>query len=484
MTATWVWDGDDDRLERIDKAAPPLSTAAIRIYGTYQDVAEGDAVIVLSTVKKIALGRMPGAVLVNEGAATAAAMSAAEKERRWRRTGLVRAVQEDERLYRVVLFQLEPIELMRLDRQGRPLGGGEGSPQRPEGRVLAGAGRAASAAQWPADPVMRRVVRAATSGLYVLGLDIGEADVALGADGRATVRAARALGKAELTRRWPDALASYAAGHEAAARYDSDHRTLLIGADPEFVLIRQDGRVAPASRFLGEGTGGAAGSDALLVGRRIVYPVAELRPEPAADPAALLEHVRQLLRRAATRINDPSLRWAAGAMPVPGLALGGHIHLSGIPVSSRLLRLLDSYVAFPLALVEDPAGRGRRPRYGSLGDFRLQPHGGFEYRTLPSWLVSPAAAKAAFALALLCAREAQTLSYIPALDERYVEAFYAGDRAELAGCLDEVAAAAAATPSYAALAPFIEPLLDAARRGVTWDERADIRLKWRIPLRR
>ncbi|MFF2089751.1 hypothetical protein [Paenibacillus sp. NPDC058174] len=482
MTATWIWDGDDDRLERAEKNAPPLSSAAIRICGSYQDVAEGDAVIVLSMGKKITPSRFPGAVLVNEGAAAAAAMSAAEKERRWRRAGLARAAQEDERLYRVVLFQLEPIELMRLDRQGRPLGGGDGSPQRPEGRVWGGAGRAGAAMPWPADPVLRRVVRAATSGLYVLGLDIGEADVALGADGRAAVRAARALGKAELLRRWPDALAGYAAGYEAACRYHSD-RTILIGADPEFVLIRQDGRVAPASRFLGEGTGGAAGSDALLVGRRIVYPVAELRPEPAADPAALAEHVRQLLRRAAARISDPSLRWAAGAMPVPGLALGGHIHLSGVAISGRLLRLLDSYTAFPLALVEDAAGRGRRPRYGALGDFRQQQHGGFEYRTLPSWLVSPAAAKACFALALLCAREAQTLSYIPALDERYVEAFYAGDRAELAGCLDGVAAAVAATPSYAALAPYIEPLLDAARRGITWDERADIRLKWRIPLR-
>ncbi|MCM3627594.1 hypothetical protein M3194_09465 [Paenibacillus glycanilyticus] len=256
---------------------------------------------------------------------------------------------------------------------------------------------------------------------------------------------------------------------------------LLIGADPEFVLIRPDGKVAPASRYLGEGVGGAAGSDAMLVGRRLVYPVAELRPEPAEGPAGLTANIRRLLLRAAGLVRDPSLRWAAGAMPVPGLALGGHIHLSGVRLTPRLLRLLDSYAAFPLALVEDPAGRGRRPRYGVLGDYRQQPHGGFEYRTLPSWLVSPAATKAAFALALLCAREADALDDIPALDERYVAAYYAGDRAELAGCLERIAAAMSATASYAALAPYIEPLLDAARRGATWDERADIRVKWRIP---
>jgi hypothetical protein len=168
-------------------------------------------------------------------------------------------------------------------------------------------------------------------------------------------------------------------------------------------------------------------------------------------------------------------------MPVPGLALGGHIHISGAPLTSRLLRLLDSYAAFPLALIEDPAGRARRPRYGTLGDFRQQPHGGFEYRTLPSWLISPAAAKAGFALALLCAREALNIDYIPALDERYAEAYYAGDRSGLAGCLDGLAASISATPSYDALARFIEPLFEAARRGTTWDESSDIRFKWRIP---
>lgn len=331
---------------------------------------------------------------------------------------------------------------------------------------------------WPEDPALRRVARTAVAALYALGLDIGEAEIALGGDGRTVVRAA--WPKLRDTRLEAVVLRRFAAWH-AAARAEEGDRRLRIGADPEFVLVTPSGKIASASRFLGAGVGGAAGADALLVGRRLLYPVAELRPEPAEDPAALAANVRRLLLRAADRISDPSLRWAAGAMPVPGLALGGHIHLSGAPLTSRLLRLLDSYAAFPLALVEDPAGRARRPRYGMLGDFRLQPHGGFEYRTLPSWLVSPAAAKASFALALLCVREEQNLDYIPALEERYVEAYYAGDRAVLAGCLDALAASLAATNSYSELAPYIEPLLDAAKRGKTWDERSDIRVKWRLP---
>ncbi|NIK67867.1 hypothetical protein [Paenibacillus sp. BK720] len=386
----------------------------------------------------------------------AIALTEAEMRERWLRAGLYRSPQEDERLYRIRVSELALIEIKRINRAGRTLGGGEPI-------AAAAAGRPA---EWPADPVLRRVIRRGIAGLYAAGIDAGEADVALGTDGRVSMRAARCrkiaplpLKEAEAERREPP---------------------LLIGADPEFVLIRPDGKIAPASRYLG-GVFGAAGSDAMLIGRRLMYPVAELRPEPAADPARLAEGIRRLMLRAAKLVRDPSLRWAAGAMPVPGLALGGHIHLSGVRLTPRLLRLLDSYAAFPLALVEDPAGRGRRPRYGVLGDYRQQPHGGFEYRTLPSWLVSPAAAKAAFALALLCAREADALQDIPALDERYVAAYYAGDRAELAGCLDGVAASMSATNSYAALTPYIEPLLDAARRGATWDERADIRVKWRIP---
>jgi hypothetical protein len=385
-----------------------------------------------------------------------AALSEQEMQARWLRAGLYRGLQEEERLYRVSIADLTLIELKRINRDGRPLNGGE--------PIAAAAGQAA---EWPEDPVLRRVIRRAIAGLYAVGIDVGEADVALFADGRVSMRAAR--------RRRGSML------QIPIVQEQPPGTKLLIGADPEFVLIRPDGKVAPASRYLGEGVGGAAGSDAMLVGRRLVYPVAELRPEPAIDPAGLTANIRRLLLRAAGLVRDPSLRWAAGAMPVPGLALGGHIHLSGVRLTPRLLRLLDSYAAFPLALVEDPAGRGRRPRYGVLGDYRQQPHGGFEYRTLPSWLVSPAAAKAAFALALLCAREADALHDIPALDERYVAAYYAGDRAELAGCLDGIAAVMAATASYAALATYIEPLLDAARRGITWDERADIRIKWRIP---
>ncbi|CAM4286116.1 hypothetical protein L1N85_07710 [Paenibacillus alkaliterrae] len=479
MASTWIWRGSYDRLEQISSTGKQVHTSGERngqplSARPWTAVDPGDAVLAWSDMRPIDSVRFAGAWILNVNGSLAARMDGEEKRRIWVRAGLSGGSPlESERLYRVSIVHLEPVEMVRIDVSGR------GQLNELEGAIGSGSLSAdRSIGRLPEDPALRRVARTAAQALYALGLDIGEAEVALGGDGRTAVRAA--WPKLRDTRLEAVSLRRFAAWHAAAGAETADRR-LLIGADPEFVLVTPAGKVAAASRFFGAGVGGAAGADAVLVGRRLLYPVAELRPEPAEDPATLAANVRRLLLRAADRIRDPALRWAAGAMPVPGLALGGHIHLSGAPLTSRLLRLLDSYAAFPLALVEDPAGRARRPRYGTLGDFRQQPHGGFEYRTLPSWLISPAAAKAVFALALLCAREAMTLPYIPALDERYVSAYYAGDRSELAGCLNGVASSLASAPSYPALAPYIEPLLEAARRGTAWDERTDIRVKWRIP---
>ncbi|MBW7460550.1 hypothetical protein K0U00_41450, partial [Paenibacillus sepulcri] len=47
-------------------------------------------------------------------------------------------------------------------------------------------------------------------------------------------------------------------------------------------------------------------------------------------------------------------------------------------------------------------------------------------------------------------------------------------------CLEPLAKAMAGTPAYRELKVYIEPLLEAARRGSIWDVSTDIRQKWRI----
>ncbi len=484
MIKVWLWRGEAaelkelrgaDRMERAGRRRQDAQLRSDKAGAVGMRLPQlGDVILASSLYETIDERRYSGMRVLNAGAAAFAEKNVSQLESDWRLAGLQISEKplENERVYRVCMVDLEPVSLRRINRYGDEAGD-----------ELLSAGISAESRHrigaWPQDTVLRRVMRAAARAVYTAGLDLGEADIAVSGDGIAVVRAV-----------WPQlrdarleaaALGELAAWH-AAGEAAEDRRRILLGADPEFALLTPSGKLASASRFFGAGVGGAAGSDALLVGRRLLYPVAELRPAPAESPAALAANLRRLLARAAGKVREPGLRWVAGAMPVPGLALGGHIHISGAPLSGRLLRLLDRCAAYPLALVEDPAGRRRRPRYGGLGDFRLQQHGGFEYRTLPSWLVSPAAAKAAFALALLCAREAERMPRLPASSDAFRQAYYRGDRETLAGCLDDIAEAIASTPSYGELAMYIEPLFEAARQGKTWDESQDIRTKWRIPV--
>ncbi|MCQ6560190.1 putative amidoligase domain-containing protein [Paenibacillus mendelii] len=366
----------------------------------------------------------------------------------------------------VNLFQLEPvsIELVPATAIG---GSGYGAA-----RLL------------PSDvPLYRRASKLSVRALYAAGLDCGIVEAVVQDDGSCSVTSIRLPedGALRAGTVWHTALRRFTdewrkPGGVAANESESG---ILLGADPEFLLVADNGKVVSASRYLEGGHG--SGCDAVVIGGRVRYPIAELRPAPAASPDRLTSHIRQLLLLTSSRVTDPSLRWLAGGMPVRGFALGGHIHLSGVRLTSRLLRQLDSYVAFPLSMVESDEDRKRRPRYGALGDFRKQPHGGFEYRTLPSWLVSPMATKAALALTLLCALEGEALTYLPTDEERFVEAYYAGDLTRLRACIDPLASVMAGTASWRKLSIWIEPFLNAIQRGEQWDERADIRIKWRIP---
>ena len=93
-------------------------------------------------------------------------------------------------------------------------------------------------------------------------------------------------------------------------------------------------------------------------------------------------------------------------MPFRGHPIGGHIHFSQIQLTTDLLHALDTYLAIPDLLVEGShRSRRRRRRYGYLGEYRLEGHGGFEYRTLSSWITTIHRAQATLSLAKIIAVE-------------------------------------------------------------------------------
>ncbi|MBY9082016.1 hypothetical protein KIH86_16595 [Paenibacillus sp. HN-1] len=327
--------------------------------------------------------------------------------------------------------------------------------------------------------LFKRLGSLAVKALYGLGLDSGEVLITAGGEGHYTVTGISPLvsakGRAlpEPYRQADEALRLALAG-EGPNRPD-----LLMGMDPEFILLREDtGRVVPASRHLP--LGGAAGCDAGPPGTRGVFPVAELRPGPRAAPRALMAQLRSAAMLADRLIPGPGIGWRAGGMPLRGWALGGHLHFSGVVLTAPLLRALDNYLALPVALLEDERASGRRPRYGTLGDFRLQPHGGFEYRTLPSFLVSPDIARGVIALAHLIVSRYEALPLRPLDREPVHAAYYGGGRKTLRAAAAPLIRQLRTLPEYAGLRGDAEPLLRMVEEGRRWEESRNIRELWRL----
>lgn len=330
-----------------------------------------------------------------------------------------------------------------------------------------------------ASTLFKRIERLATKTLYTVGLDHGA--VRLEASGKS--------GCSVISidpRPWKgmtDLSAMYRAGwKQLQSELDEErHRNAapILGMDPEFLLVQMpESKIVPASRFL-ERTG-VAGCDSVTINGRRIYPVAELRPAPSSEPRELLAHLMRAFAAASRSISDHSLIWQAGGMPQRGLPLGGHIHFSGVTLNGELLRALDNYLALPLAVLQDPRGSGRRPRYGALGDFRLKSYGGFEYRTLPSFLVSPLVAKGVVALAGLIARGYHQLRQRPLAKAAIHTAFYEGNRevmqVHIPALLDDLTQ----MDGYERYERYAAPLISQLRQGRTWDESRDIRKLWNI----
>lgn len=374
-----------------------------------------------------------------------------------------------QRCYEVTVFHLQAVFILELSKGRQGVNRGEG-----EWAVFETAGPE------PDSRLYRRLEKMAVRAVYALGLDFGEVTLTAsnGAFAVSRVSPLPRLRRREAAAAFAEAAVKTAAEWAEAAG-KAAAQELKIGMDPEFLLVDETrGKVIPASRYLGRE--GIAGCDAVWIGGRPRFPLAELRPGPAATPREALRRLMGALREADRQVADKSLSWLAGGQPAPGLPLGGHLHFSGVPLTGRLLRAFDSYLALPVAMLEPAGSRARRPRYGRLGDFRRQSHGGFEYRTLPSFLVSPAIAKGVVALAVLIAEESGRLpeERLPLEGTAELAAFYAGERDGLKKAALQAVREVESWSGYARHQAYIEPLFTAVRSGRIWDESRDIRQVW------
>lgn len=258
-----------------------------------------------------------------------------------------------------------------------------------------------------------------------------------------------------------------------------DQKEAVLGADIEAVLRHTNGKFVLASKFFTKK--GRVGHDAIwLRGHRNSYPLVELRPAPSSCPRTLYKNVHRCIREGVRKINSPNIQWLAGGRPLKKYPIGGHIHFSKQALDPHFIRVLDNYLTLPLSLLESDESLLRRPKYGFLGDYREQYHGGFEYRTPPSWVISPTIAKGVLCLAKLLTIEYQQLNWLPLQSYETHRSFYQGKREELYPLVQGLWQKLRATESYFEYEKELENFYKLIEQRYVWNEYGDIRYAWRF----
>lgn len=316
----------------------------------------------------------------------------------------------------------------------------------------------------------------AARSLYAAGADVGQV----------TIKAASAhrLRVLEVEANWP---AKHADRYMKRARdwwegrmQKQPQKLQKLGADPEFSLRKSNGEMALASDFLN--INGSVGCDTTRYREDLAlhqHPVAELRPTPSEDPDQLFMHLYENLALASRKIGNASIEWLSGGMPFLGYPIGGHIHFSGLTPTFALRRKLDAYLALPMILVEDAGCMSRRDRYGFLGDVREKEYG-FEYRTLPSWLVHPVIARGVLHLAHLVASNHEKLQATPHIQLPLVKAYYQGDKAKLMPYVKQIWQELKELPGYTLSRVHLDRYFALLLQGETWMAEVDLRQAWKL----
>jgi len=325
----------------------------------------------------------------------------------------------------------------------------------------------------------QRIAEGACRAIYVLGLHFGALDLFVHPSGRWFVSSVdpRPFVDEELARAYGAAIAAMAESWGAGPERPGE---AVLGADPEFALVAQGGKLLYASRYVNHE--GLVGYDRQSrANRGAVFPLAEIRPNPSPSPHTLAENVEAALARAAELLPTRGVAWLGGSFPYGAYPTGGHIHFSGVPLTTPFLQALDNYLGIPVMLLEQrQRAKKRRRQYGRAGDFRRKEHGGFEYRVLPSWIVSPEAAEATLCLAKAVAAEWPRLSRNYLSSPRAIKEFYLSRKARFRELCPRLLRSVLATETgrkYQRELAYFNRMI-AGR--VEWQDDKDIKAAWRL----
>ncbi|HEU4965390.1 MAG TPA: hypothetical protein VFV52_16305 [Bacilli bacterium] len=395
------------------------------------------------------------------------------------RSDLARDVQLDSqkrvriaRHYRVPIFDMQPLSLFKAEEPDIWLDQGNGTRKK------------FAEVEFDEDVYATRAVRLALRAIHALGLDFGLVSVGITARDRTIVLdvTPQPRLRGRMLELFEEAVDSFVIrDREEERMFREEGRNSVpfqMGTDLEFMLRSPRGKLVLASRYLPrKGRVGCDDRSINLDQKR--FPLAELRPYPATTPEGLLHNIKDALVEADTLIKSQKVQWLAGSMPFSPYSIGGHLHFSDLGFSSRLVKAFDNYLGFPLMMIEDShTATKRRPKYGFLGDVRFKTHGGFEYRTPASFLVSPEVTEAVLALAYVIAIHHRQLTADLFTHPRTQRYFYKSDKAALREDFELVWAQLERTSTYRRYQDSLKIIPQMVRKGVSWNEAVDIRREW------
>jgi hypothetical protein len=174
---------------------------------------------------------------------------------------------------------------------------------------------------------------------------------------------------------------------------------ILVGADPEFVLIDENGNTIHGNSLIPDNSINAElGVDSF--GLQI-----EVRPPPEIKPSKLVSSMRNIMKSNRNVKYIKHFQWFACSYN--RFCVGGHLHFGTPKLLAKYkdakfgffvvaTRILDELVGIPLAKIEGSDGVRRRghTRFGRHGDFRKDA-GRLEWRVPGGdWLAHPTLAQA------------------------------------------------------------------------------------------
>lgn len=257
-------------------------------------------------------------------------------------------------------------------------------------------------------------------------------------------------------------------------------KDVTIGADPECLLKDKDtGQLVFASDFFKKEGMYGLDNRSIESGKKY-YPLLEIRPEYSTNPIDVVNSIEANLDDVCECVHYKNIGLYAGSMPIYNYWLGGHIHF-GIRPNSKLLRALDNYLALPIMMIENSySARKRKSKYGRLGNFRLKNHGGFEYCTLSSWLVSREICKGICCLAKVIVQEYLNLNENFLCSYSDIRSFYLVNKFYFKDKIKDIIKNITDTKTYIEYKIYIDALFEEILLCKTWDEDNDIRENWNI----